>query len=75
MRIDEIIQATFSTSQHKAFVNLRYTSNYLNNRQNSFLAEFELSAIQYNILLIIKDSGKTMNMNQIKKKRSNAQQN
>lgn len=66
MKIEDIIQTKFQTPQHKAVVNLRYTSNYLGNIQNSFMAEFELTMPQFNILRILRGAKSAISVNTIK---------
>lgn len=66
MKIEEIIQTKFQTPQHKAVVNIRYTSNYLGNIQNGFMAEFELTMPQFNILRILRGAKSAISVNTIK---------
>lgn len=66
MKIDEIIQTKFQTPQHKAVVNIRYTANYLGHIQNSFMAEFDLTMPQFNILRILRGAKSAISVNTIK---------
>ena len=66
MKIEDIIQTKFQTPQHKAVVNIRYTSNYLGHIQNSFMAEFDLSMPQFNILRILRGAKSSISVNTIK---------
>jgi MarR family 2-MHQ and catechol resistance regulon transcriptional repressor len=66
MKIEEIVQASFKSPQHKAIVNLRYTSNYLGNFQNGFMSKFELTMPQFNILRILRGAKSALNVNSVK---------
>lgn len=66
MKIEDITQTKFKTPQHRAVVNIRYTSNYLGNIQNSFMAEFELTMPQFNILRILRGSKSSISVNTVK---------
>jgi DNA-binding MarR family transcriptional regulator len=66
MKIEDIIQTKFQTAQHKAVVNIRYTSNYLGHIQNSFMAEFDLTMPQFNILRILRGAKSSISVNTIK---------
>ncbi len=68
MKIDDVIQTTFKSPQQKALVNIRYTSNYLNNIQNNFMSDFDLSMPQFNILRILRGAKKEINVNTVKAK-------
>jgi MarR family 2-MHQ and catechol resistance regulon transcriptional repressor len=66
MKIDEEIKANFITAQHRALVNIRYTSNYLGNLQNNFMSKFDLSMPQFNILRILRGAKGAINVNNVK---------
>lgn len=68
MKIDEIIQAKFKTSQQKAIVNLRYTANFFSNIQNSFMAQFDLTMPQFNILRILRGAETAINIHCVKER-------
>jgi DNA-binding MarR family transcriptional regulator len=68
MTIDEIIQSRFESSQMRALVNLRYTSNFLSMISNSFMAKYELTMPQFNILRILRGAGAEMAVNTIKER-------
>lgn len=57
MEIGKEIKSKFKTPQQKAFVNLRYTSNWILKKQNSFMSKFELTMPQFNILRILRGAG------------------
>ncbi|MFT5780047.1 MAG: MarR family 2-MHQ and catechol resistance regulon transcriptional repressor [Crocinitomicaceae bacterium] len=66
MKIDEAIQSKFTSSIHRAIVNVNYTSNYLTAKQNNFMNQFGLSMPQFNILRILRGSNKAISVNTIK---------
>ena len=51
---EEIKQKKFATEEQRAFINLYYTANFLELKQNQFFKEFNISGQQYNILRILK---------------------
>ena len=51
---DEIKQKKFRSIQQKAMLNLIYTSNWLQNRQQEFFKSFGITGQQFNILRILK---------------------
>ena len=66
MKIEDIIQTNFKSSQQKAIVNLRYTSNFLGNIQNNFMAQYDLTMPQFNILRILRGAKSALNVNSVK---------
>lgn len=66
MKIDDIIQTNFKSAQQKAVVNVRYTSNFLSNSQNIFMAKFGITMAQFNILRILRGANKAINVNTVK---------
>jgi MarR family 2-MHQ and catechol resistance regulon transcriptional repressor len=57
MEIGKAINSKFKTPQLKAIVNLRYTSNWILKKQNSFMAKYDLTMPQFNILRILRGAG------------------
>lgn len=51
---EEIKQKKFANAEQRAFINLFFTANFLELRQNQFFKEFNISGQQYNILRILK---------------------
>ena len=51
---EEIIQSKFRNAHHKAIVNLIFTSNWFNTRQQEFLKPYGITGQQFNILRILK---------------------
>jgi DNA-binding MarR family transcriptional regulator len=68
MKIEDAIQAKFQSPQHKAFVNIRYTANFLSNIQNNFMAQFHLTMPQFNILRILRGAKDAINVNTVKER-------
>lgn len=68
MKIEDAVQTKFKTPQHKAVINIRYTSNYLIHFQNSFMANFDLSMPQFNILRILRGAKGALNVNTVKER-------
>lgn len=66
MEIGEIIQAKFKTVQQKAVVNVRYTSNFIGQYHNNYMAQFDLSMPQFNILRILRGAKKAISINTVK---------
>ncbi|MDR0802589.1 MarR family transcriptional regulator [Fluviicola sp.] len=66
MEIGQVIQSKFRNSKHKAVVNLRYTANCLGNIQNSYMAKFDLSMPQFNILRILRGAQDVISVNAVK---------
>lgn len=68
MKIDDVIQSKFSSSFHRAIVNVRYTSNFLASRQNTFMSQFDLTMPQFNILRILRGAKKAITVNTVKER-------
>src|SRR5690554_2318446 len=51
---DEIKQRKFANAQQKAMLNLIYTSNWLQGKQQNFFKKFGVTGQQFNILRILK---------------------
>lgn len=68
MKIEDIFHTNFKSAQQKATVNLRYTSNFLGNIQNNFMAQYELTMPQFNILRILRGAKSALNVNSVKER-------
>jgi DNA-binding MarR family transcriptional regulator len=68
MKIEEAIHSKFTSPQLKAIVNIRYTSNFLGHYQNSFMAQYDLSMPQFNILRILRGAKGDINVNTVKER-------
>jgi len=60
------INSKFPNERIKAFINIKYTANWLNNIGNSILKPHEISLQQYNILRILKGSKKEMSVHEVR---------
>ena len=65
-RIEDLIKAKFISSQQKAIVNIRFTSNFLNNNQNLFMKDFDLTMPQFNVLRILRGAKKAVSIQEVK---------
>lgn len=63
-----MIKSKFRNARHKAVVNLRYTSNYIGNIQNSYMAQYDLSMPQFNILRILRGANGAISVNTVKER-------
>jgi DNA-binding MarR family transcriptional regulator len=64
---DEIRQKKFTSMHQKAVINLIYTSNWLQNKQQEFFKSFGITGQQFNILRILKGQyPKTISATEIK---------
>lgn len=52
--ISKDIKSTFINSKVKALINIKYTSNWLNSKENEFFKPYGISPQQYNILRILR---------------------
>ena len=64
--ISKDIQSKFPSEKVKAFINIKYTANWLNSQENEFFKPFGISPQQFNILRILKGAGKPIKVQQIK---------
>lgn len=67
-RIEDLIKANFISSQQKAIVNIRYTSNFLINNQNLFMKDFDLTMPQFNVLRILRGAKKAISIYEVKER-------
>ena len=68
MKIEDAIHSNFTSPQLKAIVNIRYTSNFLGHYQNSFMAQYDLSMPQFNILRILRGAKGDITVNAVKER-------
>lgn len=68
MEIGEIIQSKFRSPQQKAIVNVRYTSNFIGQYHNNYMAQFDLSMAQFNILRILRGAKGPLSVNSVKER-------
>ncbi|MCA0932114.1 MarR family transcriptional regulator [Lutimonas saemankumensis] len=62
------INSSFSSDRLKALLNIKYTSNWLDQIGTEILKPFNISEQQYNILRILRGSQKEISVNQVKQR-------
>ncbi len=60
------INTTFTNKKVKALLNLIYTANWINSKQNTFFKPFGISPQQYNILRILRGASEAISVQTIK---------
>tara|TARA_R110002049_G_scaffold355_8_gene2127 strand:+ start:4791 stop:5228 length:438 start_codon:yes stop_codon:yes gene_type:complete len=60
------INTTFPNSKVKALLNIIYTANWLNSKQNEYFKPYGISPQQYNILRILRGAGEPIAVQTIK---------
>lgn len=68
MKIEDAIKSSFKSPRQKALVNIRYTSNFLAQKQNLFMGEYDLTMPQFNILRILRGAKKAIAVNIVKER-------
>jgi len=69
MGIEKEIQSKFKDDFHKGYVNLLFTSYYLEEKTREFLKKYGITSQQYNILRILRGAHpKSCNINYIKER-------
>ena len=66
MKIEDRVQANFSSEQQKVIINLRITSNVIAAHQQQFMDRFDLTMPQFNILRILRGAKGPINVNTVK---------
>lgn len=66
--ISKDIKSKFKSNKVKAFVNLKYTSNWLNSKENEFFKPYGISPQQYNILRILRGANDKMKVQIVKER-------
>lgn len=64
--ISKDIQSTFPSERVKAFINIKYTANWIASLENEFFKPFGISPQQFNILRILRGAGKAIKVQEIK---------
>lgn len=60
------INSTFASEKIKAFLNIKYTSNWISSKENEFFRPYGISPQQYNILRILRGAKKAITVQTIK---------
>ncbi|MFT5078590.1 MAG: MarR family 2-MHQ and catechol resistance regulon transcriptional repressor [Saprospiraceae bacterium] len=64
--ISEDIKSTFANDKVKALLNVMYTANWIQNKQQTFFKPYMISSQQYNILRILRGAGEAISVHTIK---------
>lgn len=64
--IAEDIQSNFKNNKVKALINIKYTANWINSRENEFFRNYGISPQQFNILRILRGAKKEIKVQHIK---------
>ena len=64
--ISKDIQSTFPSEKVKALINIKYTANWIDSKQNMFFKPYGISPQQFNILRILKGAGEPIKVQEIK---------
>ncbi|WP_452600216.1 MarR family winged helix-turn-helix transcriptional regulator [Pontimicrobium sp. MEBiC01747] len=62
------INSSFPNNKVKALLNVIYTANWINNKQNAYFRPFGISPQQFNILRILKGAKKPIKVQTIKER-------
>ena len=66
--ISKDIKSEFKSSKLKALINIKYTSNWLNSKENEFFKPYGISPQQYNILRILRGAKKQVKVQVVKER-------
>ncbi|MEP5338684.1 MAG: MarR family transcriptional regulator [Algibacter sp.] len=66
--ISKDINSTFVNDKVKALLNIIYTANWINSKQNTFFKPFGISPQQFNILRILRGAGEAIKVQAIKER-------
>lgn len=66
--ISKDIQSTFPSNKIKALINIKYTANWLKNKQFEVFNVYGISAQQFNVLRILKGAKKAIKAQDIKER-------
>lgn len=64
--ISQDLQSKFRNDKVKAFINIKYTANWLHNQEVDFFKSYGISPQQYNILRILRGAGEKMKVQTVK---------
>ena len=69
MKIEnEIHQTNFKNEYQKLLINIIFTNNWINNSNKNFFGAADITSQQYNILRILRGSGKAISTFQIRER-------
>lgn len=64
--ISKDIKSKFTDAKTKAYINIKYTFNWLNSIENEFFKPYGISPQQYNILRILRGANKSVKVQLVK---------
>jgi DNA-binding MarR family transcriptional regulator len=64
--ISKDIKSSFVSSKVKALINIKYTSNWLNSKENDFFKPYGISPQQFNILRILRGAKERIKVQLVK---------
>ncbi|WP_428740545.1 MarR family winged helix-turn-helix transcriptional regulator [Tenacibaculum sp.] len=64
--ISKAINSKFPNNKVKAFINIKYTANWITSKENDFFKPYGISPQQYNILRILRGAKKPIKVQTIK---------
>jgi MarR family 2-MHQ and catechol resistance regulon transcriptional repressor len=64
--ISKDIQSKFENNKIKALINIKYTSNWINSKENEFFRNYGISPQQFNILRILRGAKEEIKVQKIK---------
>ena len=64
--ISKDIKSIFKNDKIKALINIKYTSNWINSKENEFFRNFDISPQQFNILRILRGAKEEIKVQTIK---------
>ncbi len=64
--ISKDINSKFPNNKIKAFINIKYTANWINSHENEFFKPYGISPQQFNILRILRGAGEEIKVQTIK---------
>lgn len=66
--ISKDINSKFKDQRSKAFLNIKYTANWINSKEVEFFKSYGISPQQYNILRILRGAGKETKVQVVKER-------
>ncbi|RKF03111.1 DNA-binding MarR family transcriptional regulator [Tenacibaculum lutimaris] len=64
--ISKDINSKFPNNRIKAFINIKYTANWVSSKENEFFKQYSISSQQFNILRILRGAKKAIKVQTIK---------
>lgn len=66
--ISKDIQSEFPNNKVKALINIKYTANWLNSKENEFFNPYGISPQQFNILRILRGAKSAIKVQEVKER-------